>query len=235
MMPHRFLPTGFLPLLAFTGGLFGGSPSPLEAQQPYWIGFRGDLGAEVPNGSAGSLFQGNIRGEFSLLFQPGPFPPFYLGVGAGWVTYHLESAFQRMCDTPLQEEDPLEISCEPWNYIGFHLILGAYLDRWLPLPAYVEGRVVGRRLRPMERRFWAINSDDYIKDRPYPEYDGFGVEAAAGLRKSLTTSGKTYFDLSARIGQFIPGDVEFDDLFAHLPRVKGGWILGLQIGLVWFP
>jgi hypothetical protein len=214
----------------------------LCAQQPHWLGFRGDLGAEVPLWDAGKVFQGNIRGEFSLLFQPSFMQPFYFGAGLGWVTYHLEEPYVRPCD-PRSEVPTLvllsasdSLSCESWNSVGVHLLVGIYLDQWVNAPVYAELRGIERRLRPMDTAYWDINSDDYIKQTPYLEYSGFGLEGVVGVRKSFNEpENKTLLDVALRFGQFKPDGVQFTGEFEHLPDVGRGWVMGLQLGVVWFP
>ena len=227
-----------LVLAAVTPGSYG-SVAGLAAQQPHWLGFRGDLGAEVPNGDAADLFQGNVRGEFSLLFQPRPFLPFYFGFGFGWTTFHLEPPYTDVCiDATTQNLE----RCEPWNSVGAHLFVGAYLGRWLTLPLYLEARLIERRLRPMDYRSFDVNADDYIEDLPHPECTGVGVEGLIGLQLPLTRRA-TRVDVGARIGQFRPVNVVFDSVcgsildatFSNLPPIHGGWTLGIQVGLVWFP
>lgn len=204
--------------------------SPLSAQQPHWLGFRGDMGAEAPHGNAGELFQGNIRGEFSLLFQPRPFPPFYFGFGMSWTAFPLEEPFLALCDDLTTPETE---SCEPWNLVGLQLFLGAYFVKWLGVPLYAEARLIERRFRPTEYQYWPIDANQYRRATPYPEYTGWGGEGAVGLQLPLAPS--TRVDLAARLGQFRPGTVVFETPFDRLPAMNGGWTLGLQLGLVWFP
>jgi len=217
-------------LLAAAALSWSGGMRDLAAQQPHWLGFRGDMGAEVPRGNAAELFQGNIRGEFSLLFQPRPFPPFYFGFGMSWTTFHIESAYLHSCE---YDTVPAPTECEPWNSVGLQFFVGAYLQKLVQLPLFLEARLIERRLRPADYQYWPINANQYVRKTPYPEHRGMGLEGAAGFQLPLTAS--TRMDLAARIGQFKPAGVVFQNPFARLPALTGGWTVGLQLGLVWFP
>ena len=102
------------------------TPRGLEAQRPHFIAFRGDMGMEVPHGDPDRLFQGNIRGEFSVLATPSWLYPVHLGAGFSWVSFPMEPDYPQ----------------EQWNYVGSHFALGATFQRWLPIPLYLEVRVL---------------------------------------------------------------------------------------------
>ena len=52
------------------------------AQMP--IGFRGALGVEAMRGNPDSVFQGDIRAEFSVLYR---WRHVYTGLGLSWVSF----------------------------------------------------------------------------------------------------------------------------------------------------
>lgn len=193
-------------------------PHPAAAQRPrpHWLAFRADLGTELPRGDADRLFQGNPRAEFSLLLMPERMYPFHAGLGVSWVSFPVEP----------------EYSQEPWNYVGPHLGVGVTFRDRIPVPLYLEGRLIARRLRPAEEQLWRIDSNDYREELPYPQVGGIGLEGVVGLE--LPLSGKIFADVSGRVAQFPPRRKALSS--ARLEEVvQGAWTLGLQAGIVWFP
>lgn len=189
-------------------------PAAGEAQRPGWLGFRGNLGTEIPRGDPDEVFQGNIRGEFSVLFAPRGMYPLHFGVGFGWVSYPIEPGFP---------------SDEQWNHVGLHLLLALTFKEWIRLPLYVEARLIERRLRPIETRYFEISSEQPIKDTPFTQYWGMSGEGLIGVELPLGAS--VAMDLSGRIGGFAPR-VENDP---DLVPIRHGWTFGTQLGLIWFP
>jgi hypothetical protein len=172
---------------------------------------------EVPQGEPDSIFQGNIRGEFSVLYQLSDL--LHLGGGFSWVSFPIDN------DKELKEEH--------WNFVGFHGILGVTFDSaWVGLPLYVEGRVIERRIRPIEHRNWPIQSDNYIRYKPFPQYSCWGVEGVLGFKLRFTPS--TRFDFGARVSALLGGD-ELTLSQHQLRDVDRGWTVGAQAGLVWTP
>lgn len=207
----RLTSTGLVLLLAIAGVQEG------EAQRDYVLGFRGNLGSEVPRGEPAELFQGNVRGEFSVLFAPQRIWPVYFGLGGAWVSYPIQPGWA--------EEDQ-------WNHVGLHFLLGLSGKDALDLPLYGEVRLINRRLRPIHRRFWDIDSDDPIKERPYVERSGWAGEALLGLELPMSRS--VAFDMGVRITDFTPEPAGFLGP-EGLKSIRDGWSYGFQLGLQWWP
>ena len=197
-------------------------PTGVAAQKDtlHWLAFRGALGAEAPHGDASRVFQGNIRGEFSILAMPKtiggcPFYPGYFGFGFGWVSYPVQPGY----------------GDEEWNYVGPHFIAGLSFREWSELPFYIELRVDSRRLRPQRQQDFEIHSDHYRKERPYPEYRAAAAEGVVGVDIKLKT--KVYLSVSGHLGTFgVKGEINSDQMTATL---KGSWVAGMQAGVLWFP
>jgi hypothetical protein len=189
-----------------------------EAQKwPHFIAFRGDMGMETPRGDPDTYFQGNIRGEFSVLGTPSWLYPAHFGFGFSWISFPMEPGYPQ----------------EQWNYVGSHFALGLTLREWLDLPVYIEGRVIERRLRPMEERDRPREHPDALPidtSTPFPEYQGLGLEGVAGI--AFPFGRRTYFDAAARFALFEPRNLYLEEIGETLGE---GWTFGLQIGLVWFP
>lgn len=199
------------------------APGTLVAQRPF--GFRADLGVEVPKGEPDEVFQGNVRGELSVLW----FPPtlasrlgaVHLGGGFSWVSFPIEN------DPGLKDEH--------WNYVGFHGLLGAAVDTAVvAVPLYAEARLIERRIRPIEHRAWDITSEDYIRYKPFTQYHCWGLEALLGVKVPLRRGARTYFDIAGRASWLLWKD-ELNLATHGLIDMERGWTMGMQIGLLWTP
>lgn len=201
-------------------------PTAVAAQRSHWLAFRGAMGEEAPHGDASRIFDGNIRGEFSVLATPDrigscPLYPAYLGFGFAWVSFPVEPGY----GDGSQEYDE-------WNYVGPHLIGGLTFEKWMKLPLYLELRLERRRLRPQRQQDFEIHSDHYRKERPYPEFSAFAMEGVVGLDIGLKKP-KIYLDVSGRVGQFgVKGQIASSQL---IDTLKSSWVAGLQVGVLWFP
>ncbi len=193
------------------------APSYAGAQRPHWIAFKGDLGAEIPRGDAARLFQGNIRGEFSILGTPAWSYPVHVGFGFSWVSFPVEPDYPQ----------------EQWNYVGPHLIIGITLRDWIALPLYVEGRVLHRKIRPIWERNWEIDADNYNKNRPYGQEGGFAGEGVLGL--DLRMGPSVFMDFSFRLSEFATEGIWLPSAEMNDEYLGDSWTFGLQLGLLWFP
>lgn len=182
----------------------------------HWLGFRFDLGLEFPQGKANDVFQGSTRGEFSVLISPHCVYPVYFGFGLGLTSYATE---------PNINEDDL------WNHFSFHAAVGYTFRNKIKFPLYLEARAVQRRLRPLDRRYWAsLQGDDPPQERPYDQWDGAAIEGLAGVE--LDPFDRLSVDVAARVGTFAPSSAFLQD---GTPLELGGWMFGLQAGLMWYP
>jgi hypothetical protein len=218
---------GALTLAIALSGVFAGADA-AAGQRPNFVGFRGDMGIEVPHGDPGEVFLGNVRGEFSILVTPRWLHPVYVGVGQGWVAFpvHPDYGVARWPATA-----PDTDTGEWWNLVGAYLLAGITLDSLIHFPLYAEGRYVFNRLRQLSSDEWEGRPE--VGRLKYTNYKGCGLSGVIGIELPLAQ--RTWVDSSLRLSQFSPRVDLSDPEDFGLIDIRDGWMLGIQLGLVWFP
>lgn len=170
------------------------------------LGFRYAMGWQDVSGDYGAIFDGAIDADFTILYA---LPAIRLGAGTNWVSFAMD-----------------DVDDETWNQITGHFLV-AYPFQLMPkLGAYVEGRLVFRRLRPEGTRYF--DHEEELLSEFVVSASGF--EGVAGLEIALDP--RWAFEVSAAFSRFT---TNMDVSSQGLGPIDSGSTWRIHAGITWFP
>lgn len=181
---------------------------PDSAQAQTGLGFRYGMGWQDVGGDYGTIFDGAIDADFTILYA---LTKVRLGGGMNFVSFAMD-----------------DFDDQTWSQIMGHLLI-AYPFQIAPkLGAYVEGRMVFRRLRPEGTRFFdEKGNEELLSDFVV---SAGGLETVVGLEVPL---GPTWaIDVSAAFSRFT---TDMDVSSQGLGSIDSGNTWRIHAGITWFP
>jgi len=169
------------------------------------IGFRYSMGYQDMGGDYGTVLDGATSADFTILYG---LEQIRLGAGANYVSFAM---------------DDID---ETWNQILAHFLVAYPFELTPRVGAYVEGRMVYRRLRPEADRF--INDTEELLSDFVASAGGF--ELVAGFEFPM--SSRWALETSAAFGRFTT-DVDLSS--QGLGPIDSGNSWRLHAGVTWFP
>jgi len=178
------------------------------AQAQTGLGFRYAMGWQDVGGDYGAIFDGAIDADFTILYG---LPKVRLGGGMNFVSFAMD-----------------DIDNETWNQVTGHFLI-AYPFQIVPkLGAYVEARLVFRRLRPEGTRYFdEEGNEELLSDFVV---SASGLETVAGLEVPLGP--RWAIDISAAFSRFT---TDLDVSSQGLGSIDSGSTWRIHAGITWFP
>jgi len=186
-------------------------PGALTAQQG--LGFEGAFGYQAVGGDYGDALKGGIDGEFVIVYTRNRLR---YGVGVDWASYTMEE--------PNDDRS--------WSNVAFHLGLAYFIlgDDGAVRP-FVEGRMVGRRLRPEGEHFGGGTPEEPGENTSPIRVFGISGAALAGVEIGLTR--RSWVKLAGYWGNINTDNAELGEV--DLGTFNTGSVAGFRVGIFWTP
>ncbi len=186
---------------------FGSLVLPASAMAQTGLGFRYAMGWQDVSGDYGTIFDGATDADFTILYG---LSKVRLGGGANFVSFAMD-----------------DVNDETWSQITGHFLV-AYPFQIVPsVGAYVEGRMVFRRLRPEGTRYSHEGEEEILSDFVV---SASGFEGVAGLEVPLDP--RWAFEVSASFSRFT---TDMDVSSQGLGPIDSGGTWRVHAGITWFP
>lgn len=185
------------------------APGSLTAQQG--LGFGYSFGYQSVGGDYGDALNGGIEADFAMGYTKGRLR---YGAGANWASLAMEEPFQD----------------ESWSNVSFHFGLAFFPRAEGAVRPFIEGRMVGRRLRPENGFLGGVPAEGEENTSPVRVF-GVSGTAIAGVEIGMTR--RSWARLAAYWGRIDTADAELGDI--GMGTLNSGTISGFRVGIFWTP